>query len=305
MLILNMFRGFCMALADSVPGVSGGTIAFLLGFYDKFIGSLDALVSGTKEERKEALIFLVKLGIGWAIGLCSSVLVLSKLFESHIYILSSVFFGLTLFAIPVVAREEKDSLKGKYYNLIFWALGTALVVGITYLNGHLGASKDFEHVTVSLVIYVFIAAMIAISAMVLPGISGSTMLLCFGIYLPVINSIKEFLHFNFKYVPMLFVFGFGVIAGIIVVIKSVKRCLEKHRSKTIYTVLGLMTGSLYAIIQGPTTLDTPKPALSLSTFSIVAFIGGGVLLFLLELFRYLMEKNAAKEELKAAIEKID
>ena len=109
----------------------------------------------------------------------------------------------------------------------------------------------------------------------------------------------------FKYVPMLFVFGFGVIAGIIVVIKSVKRCLEKHRSKTIYTVLGLMTGSLYAIIQGPTTLDTPKPALSLSTFSIVAFIGGGVLLFLLELFRYLMEKNAAKEELKAAIEKID
>ena len=69
MLILNMFRGFCMALADSVPGVSGGTIAFLLGFYDKFIGSLDALVSGTKEERKEALVFLVKLGIGWAIGL--------------------------------------------------------------------------------------------------------------------------------------------------------------------------------------------------------------------------------------------
>lgn len=66
MLILNMFRGFCMALADSVPGVSGGTIAFLLGFYDKFIGSLDALVSGTKEERKEALVFLVKLGIGWA-----------------------------------------------------------------------------------------------------------------------------------------------------------------------------------------------------------------------------------------------
>lgn len=305
MLILNMFRGFCMALADSVPGVSGGTIAFLLGFYDKFIGSLDALVSGTKEERKEALIFLVKLGIGWAIGMCSSVLVLSKLFESHIYILSSVFFGLTLFAIPVVAREEKDSLKGKYYNLIFWALGTALVVALTYMNGRVG-TKDFEHVTVGLVIYVFIVAMIAISAMVLPGISGSTMLLCFGVYHSVFNAINEFLHFNFKYVPMLFVFGFGVIAGIVAVIKSVKRCLEKYRSQTVYTILGLMTGSLYAIIQGPTTLKhSPKPALSLSTFSIVAFIGGGVLLFLLELFRYLMEKNAAKEELKAAIEKID
>lgn len=296
MLILNMFRGFCMALADSVPGVSGGTIAFLLGFYDKFIGSLDSLVSGKKEERKEALIFLIKLGIGWAIGMCSSVLVLSNLFESHIYTLSSVFFGLTLFAIPVVAREERESLKGKYYNLIFWLLGTGLVVGITFMNSHLGASKDFENVTIGLMIYTFIAAMCAISAMVLPGISGSTLLLCFGIYLPVITSVKEFLHLNFKYVPMLIVFGLGVITGVILIIKSVKRCLEKHRSQTIYTVLGLMTGSLYAILQGPTTLDEPKPAVSFDTFSIIAFICGGIILFLLELFRYVMEKRAGENE---------
>jgi putative membrane protein len=132
--------------------------------------------------------------------------------------------------------------------------------------------------------------------MVLPGISGSTLLLCFGIYMPVINSIKEFLHLNFKYVPMLFAFGFGVIAGIILIIKSVKRCLEKHRSQTIYAVLGLMTGSLYAILQGPTTLDDPQPAVTWSTFSIAAFILGGVILFLLELFRYLMEKRAVGDE---------
>lgn len=285
-----------MALADSVPGVSGGTIAFLLGFYDKFIGSLDALVSGTKEERKEALIFLIKLGVGWAIGMCASVLVLSKLFETHIYTLSSIFFGLTLFAIPVVIWEERECLKGKYYNLVFWLLGAALVIGITVMNSHLGASKDFEHITVGLVIYTFIAAMCAISAMVLPGISGSTLLLCFGIYLPVINSIKELLHLNFKYLPMLIVFGLGVITGIVLIIKSVKNCLEKHRSQTIYAVLGLMTGSLYAILRGPTTLDEPKPAVTWDTFSIVAFLAGAVILGLLELFRYLMEKREAEKE---------
>lgn len=63
--LITVLHGFCMALADSVPGVSGGTIAFLMGFYDKFIGSLNALISGTKAERIDALKYLVKLGIGW------------------------------------------------------------------------------------------------------------------------------------------------------------------------------------------------------------------------------------------------
>ncbi len=67
-MIINFIRGFCMALADSVPGVSGGTVAFLLGFYDKFIGSLDSLIAGNLEEKKKAVIFLIKLGIGWGIG---------------------------------------------------------------------------------------------------------------------------------------------------------------------------------------------------------------------------------------------
>lgn len=296
MLLLNMFRGFCMALADSVPGVSGGTIAFLLGFYDKFIGSLNDLVSGNGEQRKKAVIFLIKWGIGWVIGFAASALVLTSLFESHIYIMSSFFFGLTFFAIFVVAREEWESLKGKYYNLAFWLIGAAIVIGISVASSHLGESKSFDNITVGLVIYTFIAAMLAISAMVLPGISGSTLLLCFGIYIPVMTSIKELLHLNFKYLPMIIVFGLGVITGVILIIKSVKRCLEKHRSQTIYTVLGLMTGSLYAILQGPTTLDDPKPAVTLSSFSIIAFICGGLVLIVLELLRFVMEKHAVEED---------
>ena len=66
--IIQFIRGFCMALADSVPGVSGGTIAFLLGFYDKFINSLNNLMGKDKEKRKEAILFLLKLAIGWIIG---------------------------------------------------------------------------------------------------------------------------------------------------------------------------------------------------------------------------------------------
>ena len=111
--MLNFIRGFCMALADSVPGVSGGTVAFLLGFYDKFIMSLDHLMSGTKEERIEAIKFLIRIGIGWVVGMGAAVSVLASIFDDRIYEISSLFLGLIIFAIPMICKEEKDSLKGK------------------------------------------------------------------------------------------------------------------------------------------------------------------------------------------------
>ena len=81
--IIDAFRGFCMALADSVPGVSGGTIAFILGFYDKFVNSLNNLIYGKKEEKKEAIKFLVKLMCGWVVGMAVASLILSSMFEKH------------------------------------------------------------------------------------------------------------------------------------------------------------------------------------------------------------------------------
>ena len=246
-----------MALADSVPGVSGGTIAFLLGFYDTFIESLNDLMGRDNDRRKAAFLFLVKLGVGWVIGFCMSVLILSSLFEVHIYRISSLFLGLTLFAIPMVIREEKEVLKDRYGNIVFTLIGVLVVFCITYFNpsGGEGISVSVEHLSLGLVVYVFFTAMIAITAMVLPGISGSTLLLIFGLYVPIIGAVKEFLHMNMDYFPILMVFGLGVVTGIVGIIKIIKMCLERYRSQTIYTIIGLMTGSLYAITMGPTTLD--------------------------------------------------
>ena len=294
--IINGIRGFCMALADSVPGVSGGTIAFILGFYDQFINSLDDLVFGDSKKKKKALFFLVKLGIGWIIGMVLAVLVLTNLFESHIYQVSSVFIGFILFSIPLIVKEEKESLKGKYYNLIFTLIGIAIVALITYFNPISGESHvvDISNLNVGLALYMFVAAMVSISAMVLPGISGSTLLLIFGLYIPIISAIKEFLHFNFSYVPALFVFGLGVLFGIVLVIRLIKIALEKYRSQSIYCILGLMIGSIYAIIMGPTTLNEVTAPLSISTFSILFFILGGAIILGLEKVKGILEKKQAK-----------
>lgn len=294
--LINSVRGFCMALADSVPGVSGGTIAFILGFYDKFINSLDALVFGKKEAKLDALKFLFKVGIGWAIGMIIAVLVLTNLFETHIYEVSSVFIGFIVFSIPSIIKEEKETLKGKYKNLIFLLLGIVIVALITYLNPVSGGDMvNISTLNFGLGIYIFIAAMIAISAMVLPGISGSTLLLIFGLYIPIISAIKEVLHFNFSFLPALIIFGFGVLAGIAAVIKGIKVALEKHRSPTMYLILGLMIGSIYAIVMGPTTLENPAEPMSLQTFSILYFIVGGLIILGLEKLKVVLEKKSKKE----------
>ena len=282
-----------MALADSVPGFSGGTVAFVLGFYDKFIGSLDAVVAGKKEEKIEGLKFLIKIGIGWVVGMLLSMLFIGSIFESQIYKISSLFIGFIIFAIPIIVIEEKASIVGKYKNIIFALIGIAIVVGITYFNPATkgGVDVSINTLSIGLGAYVFIAGMIAISAMVLPGISGSTLLLIFGLYLPIVSAIKEVLTFNFEYLPILIIFGLGVITGIFVTIRGVKFVLTNFRSQTIYTILGLMIGSLYAVVMGPASLKVPQSPMNIHTFSIIFFVIGGALILVLQKLKSYFDKK--------------
>ena len=136
-----------------------------------------------------------------------------------------------------------------------------------------------------------IAGMLAISAMVLPGISGSTLLLIFGLYISIITGVKELLHFNLSYLPSLIVFGIGVIIGILLIIKLIKRALQNYRSATIYLVIGLMLGSIYAIIMGPTTLKIPRDPMSINKFNILFFIIGALIIFGLDKIKLLLSKG--------------
>ena len=290
-LIINFINGFCMALADSVPGVSGGTVAFILGFYDDFITSLDDIFRGTWEAKKKAAIYLIKILIGWTVGFLLAASILADLFNTKIYEMSSLFLGFIIFAIPLVIKEEKSVLHGKYKNIIFAILGIALVVAITIASTNSSININLQEMNIGTIIYVFVVAMIAISAMILPGISGSTILLIFGIYIPIMNKIKSFMHFDFSAIPSLVIFGLGIIFGIMVFAKVARKCLEKHRSETVYAILGLMLGSIYSIFIGPTTLTEPQPIMNFSSFNILFFIIGGVIIIGLESIKRILNKN--------------
>ena len=268
-------NGFCMALADSVPGVSGGTVAFIMGFYDRFIGSIHDLAFGKMKEKKAAIVYLAKLGVGWIIGMVMAVIILSALFESHIYVVSSLFIGFVAGAIPLIVKEEKESMKEVSKGILFCLFGIMLVVGITWANGSVGgALMDLGEFSIGAAIKLFFIGMIAISAMFLPGISGSTLLLIFGAYIPVITAVKGILSLDFSYVPCMLFFGCGVLTGTVTVVKVIKVCLENYRTQTVYMILGMMIGSFYAIIMGPTTLEVPQAALNLRSFQIISAVVG-------------------------------
>lgn len=286
-----------MALADSVPGVSGGTIAFILGFYDKFINSLNSLVStkSNKEEKLESLKFLIKIGIGWAVGMVLAVLFISSVFTTHIYKISSLFLGFIIFSLPLIFREEKAEIVGKYKNIIFAVIGILVVAAITYFNpatsGGTGINLSLDNLNIGLIAYVFVVGAIAICAMILPGISGSTLLLIFGIYAPIMTAVKSVIKFDFSYLPIVIVFGLGVITGIVSIIRLLRYLLANHRSKVIYTIIGLMIGSLYAVVMGPTTLEIPEAPMGFGEFSILFFLLGGALILGLEQLKKVLDKG--------------
>ncbi len=302
-MLLTAFHGFSMAVADAVPGVSGGTIGFILGFYEKFITSLHDIASKDKSKRKAALIYLLKLGAGWIVGIVLCLLLLSKLFETHVYILCSAFIGLTIAAIPFIMKDEIKCIRGKYYNLVFTLLGAALVVGVVMLRktSLMSAKISFiDGLEPWQYFYVFIAGVVAIAAMILPGISGSTVLLIFGTYVPAVAAAGEAFHMRLSWhmILGLSAMGIGVIVGALVSIKGIKTALEKFRSQTVYCVLGMMLGSIYAIAVGPESLKEAKPAMTLaigteSGLRIVPFLVGAAVLVGLELIRIRTEKKLA------------
>ena len=285
-MILTAIHGFCMALADSVPGVSGGTIAFILGFYDRFLNALHSLFGKDADARKSAIIYLLKLGLGWIFGMGACVLTLSRLFEAHIYFMSSLFLGLTLASFPFVLRAEKKSLRGQERYAPFALFGLLLVVLLTLLRANtVGVAIRFAGAPVWMLGYIFLSGAVAITAMVLPGISSSTILLIAGVYLPAIQAIRAVLGFDFSVCPGLCALGLGIIAGVGLSIHAIRAALRKYRSQMVWMILGLMAGLLYAIVMGPAGLDAPQPPVSFETFDLPGFALGVAILLGLELLR--------------------
>lgn len=249
---INILKGFAMGTSDLVPGVSGGTIALLLGIYNQFIASISGIFS---RRFWPSFTFLIPIIIGMLLAMGSLSNLFNYLLSQH-HIPTMFFFGgLIIGIVPYLLKISncKTSFTTKHYMMVI--AGIAILIVITLMNN--GDKHAGETLTLStgLIIKYFIAGMCASSAMLLPGISGSFMLLVFGVYGTVMLAISEVVKLNFTGLPILLAVGFGVLAGFIISSKIIQYFLTHHKLMTFALIIGFVVGSLFAVFPGlPTNI---------------------------------------------------
>ncbi|EGS83384.1 TPA: DUF368 domain-containing protein [Staphylococcus aureus] len=249
---INILKGFAMGTSDLVPGVSGGTIALLLGIYNQFIASISDIFS---RRFWPSFTFLIPIIIGMLLAMGSLSNLFNYLLSQH-HIPTMFFFGgLIIGIVPYLLKisNYKTSFTTKHYMMVI--AGIAILIVITLMNN--GDKHAGETLTLStgLIIKYFIAGMCASSAMLLPGISGSFMLLVFGVYGTVMLAISEVVKLNFAGLPILLAVGFGVLAGFIISSKIIQYFLTHHKLMTFALIIGFVVGSLFAVFPGlPTNI---------------------------------------------------
>ncbi|HDH2627888.1 TPA: DUF368 domain-containing protein [Staphylococcus aureus] len=249
---INILKGFAMGTSDLVPGVSGGTIALLIGIYNQFIASISGIFS---RRFWPSFTFLIPIIIGMLLAMGSLSNLFNYLLSQH-HIPTMFFFGgLIIGIVPYLLKisNYKTSFTTKHYMMVI--AGIAILIVITLMNNGDKHAGETLTLSTSLIIKYFIAGMCASSAMLLPGISGSFMLLVFGVYGTVMLAISEVVKLNFAGLPILLAVGFGVLAGFIISSKIIQYFLTHHKLMTFALIIGFVVGSLFAVFPGlPTNI---------------------------------------------------
>ncbi|TVR82669.1 MAG: DUF368 domain-containing protein [Saprospirales bacterium] len=244
--IANLLRGMAIGIAEVIPGVSGGTIAFITGIYEKLIETIKAfnlplaknVVNGQIQSAWNSVDgpFLISLLIGMVSGLVIGVLVISSLLESHPPVVWGFFFGLITASVWYILKRI-DSIDYKVLGMLI--AGSVVAYYITVITPAEGSSAYTS---------VFIAGSIAVCALILPGISGSFILLLMGMYTIILGETRNFIETReFESLVVIIVFGVGALMGLLVFVRVVSWLLKQYKGPVFGLLCGFMIGSLNKI----------------------------------------------------------
>ena len=215
-----------MGVCDLIPGISGGTIAFITGIYEQLINSVKNITSF--KIKKQDVFFLINLGLGIFIAILFGSRIIKFLLENFSAYTLAFFVGLILASCKIIFDNIKNhSLKNIFVSFIGFVIGLIFAV-----VSPMDITPNF--------IYLFFGGFFAISAMFLPGISGAFILLIMGIYGFMIDNLHNPLE-NLNYIA---VFALGAIFGAIFISRLISFLFKKDKCKTLYFLLGLVVGSL-------------------------------------------------------------
>ncbi len=245
--VINIICGAIIGIANIIPGVSGGTMAVMLNIYDKLISS----VTDLRKNFKKSILFLIPLVIGAGIGIIAFSKLLEYLLDSHPMPTFLFFTGLIAGSLPLVFRKASET-KFKPVSLIPFVIFFAVMVVLTFVNVDADVSRESSAVLEINVLnwfYLFFGSILAAMCMIIPGVSGSMILMIIGLYPTVLISISHLTKSPADSISVLIPVGLGVIIGILGGAKLIDICIKKFPQMTFFGIMGLMTGSLISLFK--------------------------------------------------------
>lgn len=250
--LLLVLKGFVLGIANIIPGVSGGTLAITLGIYEELIGIVSHFFSNIKKN----ILFIIPIGIGAVL----SILLGSKIINytlDHYKIATTLFFiGLIIGGIPLIYKKVKKEKK-EAKHIITFLITFFFIIGLTFLKS--GENTiSLETINITMIITLFLVGGLAAATMIIPGISGSFVLMLLGFYEPITETIASLTDFSLltHNIMILAPFGIGIGIGIILIAKIIEYLLKKHEELTYYAILGFIFSSIISLIMSFSGMTT-------------------------------------------------
>lgn len=248
--IKNILKGAVIGVANIIPGVSGGTMAVSMGIYDKLIHCVTHIL----KEFKKSMKFLGPIGIGMVLALVGLSFIIEAAFEHFPAQTNLLFIGLILGGLPAILKKVKGNTI-RISHIIPAVVFFGLVVGFAALGSGEGSDADMTFNALNVVKF-FGVGVIASATMVIPGVSGSMILMLMGYYQPIIETINTFVRALTAFdVPallsccgILIPMGIGIVVGIVVIAKLIEIVFEKWPLVAYWAIIGLIVASPIAII---------------------------------------------------------
>lgn len=281
--IVNIVKGMMIGIANVIPGVSGGTMAVSLGIYDRLIGC----ISGLAKRFRESIAFLIPILIGCAIGIAGFTYAIEYLLSKHTFVTCMAFVGLILGGLPMLYKSLRQKMRDSgsgigVIGVLAFFLAFAVSAGLPLLKTG-DEALTMIPVSAGNMAILFLLGIVASATMVIPGVSGSMMLMIFGYYYGIINTITGFLDALRAMdmaglkdgVLLLAPFGIGVLLGIVLIAKLISFLFERYGVQTYCAILGLVVASPFAIFYN-TGLFSELSSLSVWTvlLGVLLMIGG-------------------------------
>lgn len=235
--IKDLLCGAVMGIAEIIPGVSGGTMAVLMNIYDKLIGAISHL----KEQFKKSVLYLLPIVLGMGLSILALSHVISPLLQNYPMQVNFLFLGLVIGIIPMLFRRAcKGGVKPVHILPFIITLAIMIVLACFY---SLTNSSVISTMDAGTFIRFALVGFLAAVCLILPGISGSMIMVIFGIYASVIAAISKL------NIIMLVPVAIGVLCGLLFGSKIIDYCLHRFAQATFFAILGLVSGSTISLVQ--------------------------------------------------------